>query len=195
MERVIVQPTQYQGDAYINLGSALVPWAFVANQDMEFATSNDLNASAQVECDYSFRFVETGITNDYGVNIWQQFTNPGFDHTAWQYDICLQYTSDIVGILAVPFICQMEDVAANSTRFNFLPCSHSPIAVANGSGSMKASGTVIRDKHAISGAEDSNNIAFGVLIVNHGGAAAEVTGLGSLSVHPNSQPLKLDKPG
>lgn len=194
MKRVIIQPTQYQGDTYINLGSGLAIWDFIAEQDMKFATTNDLNATPQTEADLSFRFSESGFTTNNGTNVWQEFTDNGDDHVAWQYDIQLSYTADFVGFLVLPFICQMEAANADSNNFQFLPCVHAGPSVASATGHMKASGTVIRDKNALAGAVDTDNVAFGILVVNLSGSSAVFTGLGSISVHPNSIPLTINQP-
>lgn len=193
MRREITCPTQFQGDERVSIVDP-TQWNFSSDKDIQFNADSDLNASALEECDLSFHLDDTALSAGYAIAVWQELTDPGLDLVVWHYNINITGIPGRIETIVKPFISQMEDSSADSTRVQFLESSGS-LDANSGMISVTSCGQVVRHKNGVVGAEDDNNVAFGVLIFNQGATASSFEGLGSISVHPITKPLKMIDPG
>jgi len=191
MRRVINNPGVYNGKGFVDFTGGLVEWDFSVDKDLKFGT-NYYSASAVEQLTATFVFTDT-ITNNNAVNVYQQFTDPAKDLVVWHYDICLEMREGNAGSVIMPYVCQMEDAGADSVKFHMLP--HSTFHNGSSGTNMICKGEIVRSKESVAGAEDSNNLAFGLIIYNTSGANSECKGFISLNIYPITKPLKMIDPG
>jgi len=191
MRRNITNPGVYNGKGFADYTGGLAEWDFSVDEDLRL-TGNYYSASAVEQVSVTYVFTDT-ISNNNAVNMYQEFSDPGKDLVVWHYDMALEMREGNAGSLVMPYICQKEDAGADSVKFHMLPC----IVNHNGSSgtSMRCSGEIVRSKEGISGAEDSNNLVFGIVIYNTSGANSACKGFVSLNVYPITKPLKMIDPG
>lgn len=190
MKRQITSPRYYQGDSVVDLGSATVSWDFTTDKDIKFAATNDLNAAAQTECDYTFMILET-ITAEFATNVYQVVVDPEKDNVCWHYDMSFQGSVGHKDVLIIPYVTAVITGAADSQIWQQLPITSS--ASYDLQIQMASKGTIVRRKKGVS--SDDQNLAFGLLFWNRNGSGQECEGMGHVSIHPNTNPLTIADPG
>lgn len=193
MKREITAPTYYQGDTVIDMAGNTVPWDFTTDKDIQFTTTNDLNASAQLEADFTFLLLEPLVAEN-ATNVWQEFTDPGEDNVVWHYD--MGYSGKIgnaVGVVVIPYVSELlpTNGSTDSQSWQQLEAEYSSDGTLN---YMRSKGSVIRRKLGVGGG-DALNLAFGILFWNTSAGTLTVEGMGHVSVHPNTLPMIIADPG
>jgi len=197
MRRPIDKVSYFEG-----LGQGLVTapaeWEFTSARDIKTA-SNEFNTTALEELNMTCIYKNAALTAAFATSYMQQMVEPASQATkgcvVWHYDMSVSGVVGDVGVIIAPYICQLEDADADTQKWQLLNHTASPNQLAAATYNMRATGQVIREKNGISGAEDTNNIIFGILIWNTTAGNVKLDLLISMNIYPITKPIRMIDPG
>lgn len=194
MRRVINCPSYFEGEAVDILGAGS-EWGFTTDKDIKTAF-NEYNTTALEELNCSAVFTDT-ITAEFATNYMQQLVDPtpnAGNQVVWHYDISVTGVAGQLGLIVTPYVCQLEDADADTTAWQTLSHVGCGNQVADSVFNMHAEGEVVREKNSVSGAEDTNNLIFGILFWNTSASNCTLEAMISMNIYPITKPLRMIDP-
>lgn len=189
-QRLYYCPSQYQGNG-ISSKTLASPWDFATDKDLKL--QNEISGTAQDEIDWTIYMpASASVASGYAIALCQKFNDPGIDDVCWHICMHGQFVSSATNVTVYPFFAQNEDADADTTRFQILGVGSRGLT---GFTELHTTSEVIRNKNGFAGAEDDNGVVIGILFVNNSGTAHTISGQCHISVHPNSIPMPMSKPG